>query len=133
MKWDFVTNNKEKVGKDEKGNLIITNKQMDKVGNILQQSGAVQPFACQKCKVKFESKVEEKPLEQQVPIYDCQECKFESGSGDEAFDHKLENDHKIKKVSKKRIIGYEKKILGEISHITRIKDDVFILCSKCEI
>ena len=118
MKWKFL-----------KG---ITNMQVDEVGNILQRAGGVIPMACQKCKKKFNSKIEEIPVKQDVPFYKCKNCKFENASGDSALDHKLEfSNHDIKKIKKQRIITTKKIITGDFSHIFKTKNDIVILCGKC--
>jgi len=106
--------------------------QQDTVGNIYQQHGGVIPKACQKCKKKFKSKVLQVPITQKVPFYKCQDCKFENPGGDATLEHKIEHiDHNIKKITKDRIVGYNETITGEVSHITKTKDDVIILCAVC--
>jgi len=105
--------------------------QKDEVGNIYQQAGGVIPKACQKCKTVFDGKVVSTPITQKVPIYKCQDCEFEDASGDITLDHKIETEHKIKKESKDRLVGYEREVVGSKANIKTIKDDVLILCDDC--
>lgn len=115
MEWEFST----------------PTKQVDKVGNVVQINGGVKAKACQKCKKKFDYKVTNVEKKQEVPIYSCEECDFKNASGDSAFEHKITSDHKIKREKIERVVGIERKILGEIAHITRLKEDVIITCGKC--
>lgn len=117
MKWKFIEGE--------------PNLQIDTVGNIIQMSGGVIPKACQKCKTKFNYTVTKVPRTQQVPIYACLDCSFKNSGGSAAFDHKIETDHKIKKISKSRVVSVDKKILGSTAHITKTKNDIKILCGKC--
>ena len=78
-----------------------------------------------------ESKIESEPLIQQVPFYKCNECKFESPSGDQALEHLLLQEHKLRKIKKDRVVSIKKKIIGEVAHITKLDNDIHILCSKC--
>lgn len=124
MDWKYVTLKNA----DSK---IPTAFQKDTAGNIVQQNGGVKPVSCQKCKIKFKLEMVEIPLEQKVPLYICQDCDFKIHSPEQAFDHKLETEHKIKKTIKIRIVGHNKILKGEMPHITKIKNDVLILCAKC--
>lgn len=117
MEWSFI---------EDKPHL-----QIDEVGNIVQINGGVQPKACQKCKNEFKSKIKENPKKQIVPFYKCEDCDFENGGAPAVMDHKFETDHKIKKISKDRIVSIERTIEGSVAHISKTKDDVIILCDKC--
>ena len=130
MEWEIIT----KEIKDDKGLIVIidTDEQIDKVGNIYQKSGAIIPKACQNCKQKFKSEIKEFPITQKVPFYKCNDCDFENASGDATLEHKITNmNHNIKKITKDRIVGVDKKIIGIIPRITKTDDDVIILCDDC--
>lgn len=106
--------------------------QIDTVGNIYQQHGGVIPKACQKCKKKFKSKLKTIPVIENVPIYKCASCSFENPNTELAFEHKLLFDkHKINKTTKSRIVDTRRIITGELSHIRKTKNDVFIFCGEC--
>ena len=117
MKWEFVEN---------KPNL-----QIDTVGNIVQVSGGVKTKACQKCKTLFDCKPSNVPKTQQVPSYICEQCNFKNNGAPAALDHKIETDHTIKKIMKERIVSYDKKIVGNVAYITKVKNDVIIICGEC--
>jgi len=130
MEWEIIT----KEIKDTKGQIVVveTPEQIDEVGNIYQKQGGVIPKACQKCKKEFKSEVKEFPIKQKVPYYKCKDCDFENAGGDVALDHKIQNiDHNIKKITKDRIVGVDRKIIGIVSYVTKTKDDVLILCGDC--
>ena len=126
MMWQFC---------DLKGikSKIPTSFQVDTVGNIYQQNGGVNPMACQKCKKKFKSVVQEVPLTQKVPSYKCNSCDFDQSSGDAAFLHKSANkNHNVIKVVKDRLVKIQKKTMtGIIPYIKVLKKDVRILCGSC--
>lgn len=130
MEWEIIT--KEIKGDDGQILTIETPEQIDKVGNIYQKNGGVIPKACQKCKKKFTGKFKTFPVTEAVPYYKCKDCNFENAGGDSALEHKLEKiDHSIKKITKDRIVTVEKKIVGSIARITKLEDDVIILCDVC--
>jgi len=124
LNWKFVTL-KGIESKDP------TSFQMDEVGNILQHSGGINPKACQLCKVKFKAKIVKSIKQQKVPSYNCEDCEFEHGNPINALDHKIETDHKVKKEIKERSVGSDNELAGILSYITKTKDDVIILCGKC--
>ena len=125
MKWEFVTRNGKVSEKP-------TRRQRDTVGNVLQFHGGVEPHACQKCKIKFESHIEPFPLKQKIPIYKCKNCDFENITGESAFDHLLlKPKHKIKKKISEKIVSYENKSVGTIARIRKLDDDIEILCDGC--
>lgn len=130
MKWEIIT---KEVIIDDKGTtkIIETPEQMDTVGNIYQKSGGVIPKACQKCKKEFNAVIKEEPIIQQVPIYKCKECDFENDSGDATLDHKILTDHKIKKISKSRLVSYKRTLEGLKANIRPTKNDCIILCDEC--
>jgi len=125
MEWKFI----DKYGKNS---TIPTSRQIDTVGNVMQINGAVQPYACQKCNKVFSGKVEAEPIEQNMPLYKCNDCDFESNTGDKAFDHMLESEHKLNKTTTKRIVGVNITLKGDLSHIIKENDDVLILCEDCQ-
>ena len=125
MKWQYC-NSKGVISSRPEGF------QIDTVGNIVQESGGVNPKACQKCKVEFKSKPIQKPIKQDISIYKCRNCDFESSNPNDVLDHKLEKEnHKIKKKKKERIVGYNTILEGTLSQITKTDDDIEILCSGC--
>ena len=124
MEWKFVTLK----GEDSKSNNAF---KMDIVGNIFQKNGGVKPIACQKCKIKFKSKIREIPIKQKIPSYKCKNCDFENSEADAALDHKITTDHKIKKITKDRIVGVKKQLIDNIASINPINNDVEIICKDC--
>ena len=111
--------------------LVSKDFQVDEVGNIYQLGGGIIEKACQKCETPFSYKEVTRELKQQIPIYKCKECKFESSSGDDAFMHNQDKNHKIERKTEEKIVGYEKILEGVISRITKTEDDVIILCDEC--
>jgi len=109
---------------------INAHQQLDEVGNIYQYHGGVKPHACQKCKKEFKTEIKETPLTQKVPLYECEDCDFKNGGGDPALQHKIETDHKIKRVLSDRIVSMQKQLFGT-PYIKVTKDDVIILCDSC--
>jgi hypothetical protein len=105
---------------------------IDSVGNEIQDGGAVIPKACQKCKKEFKSEIKSTPIKQDIPFYKCKDCKFENASGDATLEHKLTTDHKLDKIIKSRLIGHERKILGNIAHIIKTDNNIIILCGDCD-
>lgn len=124
MKWKYC----DITGKISKSS---TSFQVDSVGNIFQQSGGVKPKTCQKCGIKFKSKIKESKIIQKVPVYECTKCNFKNTSGSTAYDHKIETDHKIEKIFEDRIAGEIRTITGNVAHIKKTKTDVNILCGNC--
>jgi len=117
MKWKFIKSG---------------NAQEDEVGNVLQIGGGVVPKACQKCKKKFETKVVKQEIKQDVSAYKCDKCNFIGTTGDQAFGHTLDQPtHKISRTTKPRIVGYNSILKGRLSYVTKIEDDVIILCGDC--
>jgi len=104
---------------------------IDEVGNIIQDSGAVVPKACQNCKREFASNVEVIQKKGPAPIYACESCNFRNASGDSAFEHKLTTDHKIKKTTTERLVSVDKVIKGIIPYVTKEQDNTVILCGEC--
>ena len=93
MKWKFLEKEKD---------VFDYTRQVDTVGNIVQEKGAIEPKACQKCKVKFETHLEYREIKKDVPIYLC-DCEWKNASGDAAFDHMLTTkEHTLKKTNRKR-------------------------------
>ncbi len=124
MEWKLILKNESP-----------TESQIDEVGNIYQHAGGVIPKACQKCKTKFNAKIKSVPVTQNVPWYICS-CDFKTGDPTEAFDHKLETSHSIKRKPKSRVITYVNTLEGLKANIRKIyKDkevtDVTILCDNC--
>ncbi len=117
-------------------NLMEHEQQEDEVGNIYQKSGGVRPKACQKCKKEFDAKVIKKPIEQKVPFYKCKDCEYETGDPTDAFDHKVDLEHKISRESKDRIVKWLNILDGQKANIKEIFDDsklidIEILCDRC--
>ena len=126
MKWKYC----DIAGKISKS---FTSFQIDSVGNIFQQAGGVKPKACQKCKKEFKSRLKSFPIIESVPFYKCENCKFENAGGNATLNHKIENtEHKIIIINKDRIVKIEKKIIGIVCKITKTKNDIVILCGKCD-
>jgi len=112
---------------------ISAYEQEDEVGNIYQIHGAVKTKACQNCKKKFENEQKKYPLIQKIPLYKCADCSFEAPSAQGALDHKLDNDdHKLEKVKKERIVAYNVKLVGNFANIIKTENDVIILCDACK-
>jgi len=113
-------------------------KQIDTVGNIFQKKGGVNPKACQKCKKEFKSEIKTIEKISKVPVFQCKECAFNKSSGESALEHMLETSHKLSKVTKDIVNGYEKIIEGtSLPYINLEKNnlneviDISILCGVC--
>lgn len=109
---------------------------IDEVGNIIQDSGAVVPKACQKCKKEFTSSVEESPKKENVPFYQCKECNFNNAGNDQALEHMMTSGHKINKTVRERIVGFDRKVKSEsLAHVTTKVENgktiTSILCGGC--
>jgi len=114
------------------GNLEVEeNYQIDEVGNIYQISGGVIPKACQRCKQLFNAPTKETPVIQKVGIYKCEDCEFENAGADITLDHKIQTNHKIRKIQQDKFVGTERKIIGLKAQVTVTKDNCIILCDDC--
>jgi len=130
MEWEIIT--KEII--DDKGQVVIveTPEQIDSVGNIYQKTGGVLPKACQKCKKKFNSKIEELPITQDVGYFQCNDCEFGNGSGEAMLMHlQIKTKHSFKRTIVKRVVKTERISTGRTPYITKLEDDVLILCGEC--
>jgi len=116
--------------------LIDSSQQEDELGNIYQIQGGVIPKACQNCKKPFNAEVHEEPITQNIPFYECIDCIYKTGDPTEAFDHKLETEHDIKRVPRSRVVTVIKTLVGTKANIRKVYiddevTDVEILCDKC--
>ena len=106
--------------------------QEDEVGNKLQIDGGIESVKCQECKVIFSSTIKSEPLKQPVMFYKCDDCKFENTSGESMLFHLQKNKkHEYSIEKKERIVKIENKIVGNMAIVTETKDDIFILCKRC--
>ena len=65
--------------------------------------------------------------------YKCKDCDFEHPSPNNILLHLQDKpDHHFKLTTKERIIGYNNKLVGDLSHIEITEDDVIILCADCK-
>lgn len=112
--------------------VITPDLKKDELGNELQSTGAVKPVACQQCKKKFESRLEEKKITQTVPITKCNNCSFESGSRDQIEIHVTANPtHTTRKSTKERIVSVDKIAVGIIPYVIKDGDNVKVICGGC--
>jgi len=135
-----VVDNKSitRIFKKTKKITVALDKQVDDLGNVYQKSGGVNPKACQKCKKEFISEIVNVEKVTKVPWYNCEDCNFNSPSGDASLEHMWMTKHKIKKATKDHVSSIDHKITGDlIPNITIIKNklgepiEVEILCRRC--
>lgn len=113
---------------------IIVSKgfQKDEKGNILQAGGGIIPKACQNCGNEFIENQQQDELRQEINLFVCDTCKFETLVSEEALKHTIkEIDHKLKIKEDTRIVGYKTTLTGNIAIVTKTKNDVIILCRDC--
>jgi NAD-dependent SIR2 family protein deacetylase len=124
LKWQWCTSKGEPSD-------VETNFQMDLVGNILQISGALKTKACQKCKTGFKPTTKIEDVKQDVKIYKCSDCEFESNMADDALTHSIqEKKHTLKIKKKSRVVGVKRLLIGS-AIVERTKNDIKIRCKKC--
>jgi hypothetical protein len=105
--------------------------QVDTAGNIVDKKGQLKIKACQECETAFEPSIKKIEMKQEVKIFKCKNCKFESPSADQALTHNIENQkHKLIISKKDRVVGFKKQLEGT-AIINQSEDDYSIKCKEC--
>ena len=83
-------------------------------------------------KTQFITEIKNTPLEQDVPIYECEDCDFKDILPSIAIEHKFITEHNLKKSITKRIVAVKREKIGDKTNIIKIEDDILILCDDCK-
>lgn len=124
MEWKWC----DKRGKDCDHDIGF---QKDTVGNMVMKNNQVSYKACQSCGHEFLSNTNIDEIKQDVDIYKCKKCDFESSVAQEAMKHIFkEKKHSIEIETDSRIVGY-KKTANDVPFIEFVNNECNILCVKC--